>query len=204
MFITLEGGEGSGKSSVARELAKRLTADRRKITVTEEPTGTELGRHIWRFFHEAGPQVDPLAELLLFEAARAQHVAEVIRPALERAEIVISDRFMDSSIAYQGYARDLGPDFVALLNSIATGRLTPDLTLLLDLPVEIGLRRAHARSGDTDDSIGAEPTPFHQLVREGFLALAKTEPKRFVIIDASQPLDAVVDACWDAIRGRLG
>ena len=208
LFITLEGGEGSGKSTVAAELSKRLEVEGRPVTLTEEPGGTDLGRHFWTYLRSGAEPLTPLAELLLFEAARAQHVEKVIRPALDEGRIVISDRFTDSSVAYQGYGRELGRDFVESLNATATGGMRPDLTLLLDVPVDVGLRRARSlETGETAtkarDSIGGEAAEFHQRVRDGFLAIAKLEPYRVAVIDAQPPLDVVVKACWAWVSGKL-
>jgi dTMP kinase len=208
LFITLEGGEGSGKSTVAAELARRLEAEGRAVTLTEEPGGTELGRHFWAYLRGAGEPLSPLAELLLFEAARAQHVDRVIRPALDAGRVVVCDRFIDSSVAYQGYGRGLGSALVESLNEIATGGLRPGITLLLDVPVETGLRRARSlEDGDgaakTRDSIGGEAASFHQRVRDGFLAIATSEPERVLRIDAARPLDEVVEACWQRVSEAL-
>jgi dTMP kinase len=208
LFITLEGGEGSGKSTVAAELARRLEAEGHAVTLTEEPGGTELGRHFWTYLRGAGEALSPLAELLLFEAARAQHVDRAIRPALEAGHIVVCDRFADSSVAYQGYGRELGRALVDSLNETATGGLRPDFTLLLDVPVEIGLRRARSLEGGEGaakarDSIGGEAVAFHQRVRDGFLAIAEAEPGRVLRIDATRPLDEVIETCWLRVSEAL-
>jgi dTMP kinase len=205
LFITLEGGEGSGKSTVSAELARRLEAEGHAVTLTEEPGGTELGRHFWTYLRGTVEPLSPLAELMLFEAARAQHVDRVIRPALDAERIVVCDRFVDSSVAYQGYGRGLRPALVESLNEIATGGLRPDITLLLDVPVETGLRRARSlEAGDgatkTRDSIGGEAASFHQRVRDGFLAIAEGEPGRVALIDAGLPLDEVLNYCWQRVR----
>ncbi len=206
MFITLEGGEGSGKSTLAKMLAERLEDGGRSVVLTEEPTGTALGREMWRLFQDpARPPISALAELMLFEAARAQHVTEVIRPSLERGDIVVCDRFADSSIAYQGYGRELGEELVSRLNVVATGGLRPDLTLLLDVPIEAGLERARDanEAGKAADAIGEESLAFHKRVREGFLAVARQEPKRVVVIDATRALGEVMDEVWEVV-GRNG
>jgi dTMP kinase len=198
-FIVLEGGEGAGKSTVQRALADRLRD--REIVVTREPGGTPLGERVREILlaqHAAG---DALAELLLFEAARAQLVATVIRPALDRGAIVLCDRFAASSVAYQGYGRGLGRDVVERANAIATGGLAPDLTLLLDLPVEAGLAR-RSREGAANH-FDAETVAFHERVRAGFLELTRETPERWRIIDASRPVDDVAAACWSAIEPLL-
>jgi dTMP kinase len=205
LFVTLEGGEGSGKSTVAAALAHRLEAEGRAVTLTEEPGGTELGRHFWTYLRGAGEPLSPLAELLLFEAARAQHVERVIRPALDAGRVVVCDRFTDSSVAYQGYGRGLGPALVESLNEIATGGLRPDITLLLDVPVETGLLRSRSlEDGDAAtkarDSIGGEAASFHQRVHDGFLAIAEAEPRRVALVDASRPLDEVWKYCWQRVQ----
>ncbi|HEY8766097.1 MAG TPA: dTMP kinase [Dehalococcoidia bacterium] len=205
LFITLEGGEGSGKSTVAAELARRLEAEGHTVTLTEEPGGTELGRHFWTYLRGAGEPLSPLAELMLFEAARADHVDRVIRPALDAGRVVVCDRFIDSSVAYQGYGRGLGRALVESLNEMATGGLRPDITLLLDVPVETGLQRARSlEAGDgavkSRDSIGGEAEAFHQRVRDGFLAISEAEPGRVARIDADRPLDEVSKHCWRRVR----
>jgi dTMP kinase len=203
LFITLEGGEGSGKSTIAAELALRLEAEGRAVTLTEEPGGTELGRHFWTYLRGAGEPLSPLAELLLFEAARAQHVDRVIRPALDAGRVVVCDRYIDSSVAYQGYGRGLGPELVESLNEMATGGLRPDITLLLDVPVETGLRRARSledASTKTRDSIGGEEASFHQRVRDGFLAIAERERGRVALIDADLLVEEVWTYCWQRVR----
>jgi dTMP kinase len=208
-FLTLEGGEGSGKSTLAREIIRQLEADGWLAVPTEEPGGTPFGQQFWRYLRDPGsPPLTPLAEVFLFEAARAQHVDNVIRPALARGAVVVCDRFGDSSIAYQGFGRGLGRELVEHLNATATGGLKPDLTLLLDLPPEIGLRRARSlEQGDgatkVKDAIGAETMAFHRRVREGFLAIAKDEPGRVAVIDATGPAADVASAAWQVLQGRL-
>jgi dTMP kinase len=208
LFITLEGGEGSGKSTVAKQLAALVEREGRSVTLTEEPGGTELGRHFWTYLRSGAEPLTPLAELMLFEAARAQHVERIIRPALDAGHVVICDRFTESSIAYQGHGRGLGIELIESLNAIATGGLRPDLTLLLDVPVEVGLQRARSlESGENAekkrDSIGGETSAFHDRVREGFLAIARSDRRRVALIDAQAPPDVVVQACWSWVSGKL-
>ena len=180
LLITLEGGEGSGKTTQAQALGSRLEERGYSVCLTREPGGTELGRAIQSLLG-AGTAPAPLAELLLFVADRAQHVREVIAPALAAGKIVVCDRFADSTLAYQGYGRGLDIGLIRRLNDEATGGIKPHLTLLLDLPPEAGL----AREGEQLDVTGRESLEFHGRVREGFLALAKEEPGRFVLIDAT-------------------
>jgi len=206
LFITLEGGEGSGKSTIARLLADKIRDAGRAVTLTEEPAGTALGKRMWEMFQgRDGTVVSPVAELLLFEAARAQHVAEVIRPALERGEVVVCARFADSSVAYQGFGRELGREVVIQLNEVATHGLAPDLTLLLDVPLEVGLGRAREanESGKVADAIGEESLAFHKRVRDGFREVARREPGRIVVVDATRALGEVLDEVWGVVKGRL-
>ncbi|MCH7999399.1 MAG: dTMP kinase [Chloroflexi bacterium] len=199
-LVTLEGGEGSGKSSQADALAMLLREHDYNVTITREPAGTGLGKIVKGIF-QRGVTVTPGAELLLFEAARAQHVQEVIRPALERGNVILCDRYTDSTLAYQGYGRGLSLDHLRAVNHIATGGLPPHFTILLDLPPEIGLaRKNHEPLGD---SIGKESLEFHQRVRAGYLELAQREPKRMVVVDASLPEDQVTQATWQHLQRFL-
>ncbi|MCJ7510058.1 MAG: dTMP kinase [Dehalococcoidia bacterium] len=194
LFITLEGGEGSGKSTQAHALKALLEKAGRTVTLTREPAGCPLGQRVRELLSEPSLQLDARSELLLFVAGRAQHVAEVIRPALERGEVVICDRFGDSSVAYQGYGRGLSPDDVRLANRIATQGLVPDLTVLLDVPVETGLARKAGE--DAPDRIGQEGAEFHQRVRQGYLALAADEPQRFLVVDATLAPEEITRTIW--------
>lgn len=208
MLITFEGGEGAGKSTQARALAERLRAAGRTVVLTREPGGTPFGELARTLaLHralEGGHRVrlDEMAELLLFEAARAQHVDELIRPALDRGEVVICDRFTDSSVAYQGYGRGLPPETVHQANLLATRGLAPDLTVLLDLPVESGLARRLGESAP--DHFEQETLAFHERIRQGFLALAAAEPARWLVVDAAQPAGAIGAAIWARVEVRLG
>jgi len=199
-LVTLEGGEGSGKSSQAEALAALMRTQNYTVTLTREPAGTELGRTVMATFQQKAT-LTPEAELFLFEAARAQHVEEVVHPALERGAIVLCDRYTDSTLAYQGYGRGLSLDHIRAVNHIATGGLGPHFTILLDVLPETGLaRKDHQR---LDDSIGGEPLEFHQRVRHGFLELAQREPQRIVVVDASLPLDQVTRAAWQHLQRFL-
>jgi dTMP kinase len=194
LLITLEGGEGSGKSSQAQDLKELLENAGRTVTLTREPAGCPLGRRVRELLSDPSLKLDPRSELFLFEAARAQHVAEVIRPALERGEIVICDRFSDSSVAYQGYGRGLSRDDVRVANRIATQGLVPDLTVLLDVPVETGLGRKQGE--DAPDRIGQEGAEFHERVHQGYLATATEEPLRFLVVDATLSPEEITRTIW--------
>ncbi len=197
MFVTFEGPEGAGKSTAIRAVAAGLREAGRRVVETREPGSGEAGKAI-RAILLQGADVEPRAELLLFLADRAQHVAETIRPALERGEVVLCDRHADSTFVYQGVARGLDPDFVRRGNLFATGGLVPDLTLLFDLPAEVGLARLQ-----NPDRMDALPLAFHQKVRQGFLDLAAAEPARFRIVDATQGAGQVAQRALALTRGAL-
>ena len=201
LFITLEGGEGSGKSTQAQALKALLEDAGRKVTVTREPAGCPLGQRVRELLNDPSVELDAPSELLLFATARAQHVAEVIRPALEHGEVVICDRFGDSSVAYQGYGRGLSIDDVREANRMATRGLVPDLTVLLDVPVETGLARK--RGEDAPDRIGQEAAEFHERVRQGYLAMAAEEPERFLVVDGTIPPGEITRAIWRRLESLL-
>jgi len=209
LLITLEGGEGSGKSTQAQALKALLEEAGRTVTVTREPAGCPLGRRVRELLTEPSLEVHARSELLLFVAARAQHVAEVIGPALERGDIVICDRFSDSSVAYQGYGRGLSLDDVRLANRIATQGVVPDLTVLLDVPVEMGLARQElalslSKAGeDAPDRIGQEGPEFHERVRQGYLAMAAEEAQRFLVVDATLPAEEITRTIWRRLAPLL-
>ncbi len=190
MFITFEGIEGSGKSTQLRRVAEQMTG----AIVTKEPGGTPLADRIRAILLDSTARIDPVAELFLFAASRRQNVVEVIRPALERGATVLCDRFTDSTLAYQGFGRLLNLDQLRTLNSWATDSLIPDLTLLFDLPEEVGLARARSRNAEAADDEGrfeTEDLRFFRRVREGYLTLAVAEPSRFAVIDAAGDVDDV-------------
>jgi dTMP kinase len=194
LFITLEGVEGSGKTTQAAILGDALRREGRRVTVTHEPGGTRAGEAIRSIFLDPAVSLDVAAELLLVLADRAQHVREKLRPALAAGEIVISDRYSDSTIAYQGYGRGFDLKLLEDLNHLASDTMRPDLTLVLDLQVETGLERTRARvRGATRglDRFEGEAHEFHRRVRNGFLEIARAEPDRVTVIDASRPLDQV-------------
>jgi dTMP kinase len=187
LFVTFEGIEGSGKSTHLRQLAGVLRDDGRDVVETREPGGTVLGQALRDLLlAPSTAPLEPTAELLLYCADRAQHVAEVIRPALAAGRIVLCDRFSDSTIAYQGYGRGLDLDLVRTLDARARGGLEPDLTFVLDCTPEAGLARVHTRSG-AGDRFEQEALAFHQAVRHGFHALAAAAPARYRVIDSTPP-----------------
>lgn len=186
-FITLEGGDGAGKTTQAELLEEWLRARGLEVVRTREPGGTSLGRQLRELLLHGNEPIDPRAEALLYAADRAQHVAQVVRPALERGAIVVQDRYIDSSLAYQGAGRVLEVDDVRRLSSWASGGLQPDLTVLLDVSPELAVER-RASAGGVADRLEREATDFHTAVRLGFLALAAAEPGRFLTLDAALPV----------------
>ncbi len=209
MFITLEGIEGSGKGSVIADLAAYLAATGRDLLVTREPGGCPLGEALRaQLLDMRNVGLTPEAELFLYLADRAQHVHEIIVPALQAGKVIICDRYSDSTLAYQGYGRSRDLALLRSLNALASGGRKPDLTILLDLPAEQGLERARARNVsenkvETEGRFEAEDLAFHRRVRQGFLALAGHEPERFAVIDASRPLPEVLDAARGLVARRL-
>lgn len=195
LFITLEGGDGVGKSTQAELLAAWLEAQGHEAVRTREPGGTPLGAEIRRILLHGGSEigaVDPRAEALLYAADRAQHVATVVRPALERGATVVQDRYIDSSLAYQGAGRVLDVAEVRQLSEWASGGLRPDLTVLLDLDPGAATERLASRNsatGGAADRLEAEAAAFHEAVREGFRVIAMAEPERFLVLDAGPPAD---------------
>ena len=195
VFITFEGGDGSGKSTQIQSVRDWFASRGREVIVTREPGGTELGTEIRRLVQNGPEDVDARTEALLYAADRAYHVATVIGPALERGAVVLGDRYIDSSLAYQGAARSLGVDEIASLSAWATRGLYPSLTFLLDLPPEVGARRRT----DAPDRMERESMDFHERVRHEYLRLADAEPDRIVVIDAV----GTVDEVFSEIRGVL-
>jgi dTMP kinase len=197
VFITFEGGEGSGKSTQIARLANRLEAAGVPVRTLREPGGTEQGEALrLMLLNPEFTGLDSIAELLLYEASRAQLVADVIEPALEAGEVVLCDRFYDSTTAYQGFARGLPLDRIRQLNEIATNGLAPDRTIVLDIDPVLGIERA---TTDGADRLEGESGAFHEAVRRGFLAIAAEEPARVRVIDASGTPDEVAEAVADAL-----
>ncbi|WP_432547021.1 dTMP kinase [Kineococcus sp. SYSU DK004] len=206
-FVALEGGDGSGKSTQVRLLAEHLAGTGREVVVTREPGGTELGREVRALVLAApgGPVLDPRAEALLFAADRAQHVAQVVRPALERGAVVVTDRYVDSSLAYQGAGRALAVDEVERLSAWATAGLRPDLTVVLDVdPVTAAARRGRDAARAGEDRLEAESRAFHARVREQFVLLARRDPGRYLVVDATAPAEVVAAAVRERVAVLLG
>jgi len=200
IFITLEGPEGAGKTTQLKLVSRKLESLNCRHIITRDPGGTALGKQIRRILLNPDNPVEPTAELLLYQADRAQNVAEVIRPALNAGLIVFCDRYIDSTIAYQGYGRGLSLDLIAQLNEVSTGGLMPNLTILFDLESEEGLGRRHPGS---HDRLEQEALEFHQKVRLGYLELAKRDPERWRTIDAARPLTVVQDAFCKVLSEKL-
>lgn len=200
IFITLEGGEGAGKSTLQATLAAAFGRAGREVVVTREPGGTALGKRLRNELLN-GDHVEPAAELLLYAADRAQHVAQIIAPALKRGAVIICDRFSDSTVAYQGYGRKLDKKTIATLNALAQQGVRPNFTLWLDVPAAVGLARTQRRGAN--DRLEGEAVAFHERVRKGFKAIAKAEPKRVVRLDATQTPEEVAAAALAVVRKRL-
>lgn len=202
LFLTLEGVDGSGKSTQMRLAVERLRTIGREILVSAEPGGTRIGTKIRDILLDPeNRELAPVAELLLYFACRAQNVDEWIVPAVRRGAVVVSDRFTDSTLAYQGAGRGLGRDVVLALDGVACRGLKPDLTLVYDLEVEQGLERARQRHLDRMDRQSLE---FHYKVREAYRELARSEPGRIRLIDAARPVEAVFEDTWREIELALG
>ena len=207
-FITFEGIEGCGKTTQLKFLAQHLAESGHEITITREPGGCPIADQVRSILLDANNRaMTPTAELLLYAAARAQHVHEIIMPALAAGSTVLCDRFTDATTSYQGYGRGLDLTTIAYLNRLAAGELKPQLTILLDCPVEIGLERAFARisglSTNREERFELESVRFHQRVRDGYLKLAGEEPNRFIIIDGSRGIEETKAAVIAAFSARL-
>lgn len=208
-LITFEGVEGSGKTAQIRRLEEFLRNKGWQCTVTREPGGSSVGDQIRRILLSSDTiELTPLGELFLYEAARAEHMARVIQPALRKGMIVLCDRFSDATLAYQGYARQLDLRMVEDLNRLASQGITPDLTLLLDCPVELGLRRACRRISANkpllrEDRFERESLVFHQRVRNGYLQIARSDPGRIRVIDASREESEIHRIVCDIVELRL-
>jgi dTMP kinase len=196
LFVTFEGAEGAGKTTVIEGVRKALATQGADVIVTREPGSGEIGQEIRRILLES-TSLPHLCELFLFLADRAQHVERVIRPALAAGQIVLCDRYADSTIVYQGYGRGLELSTLRELNRLATGALQPDLSLLLDIDPQVGLSRLESK-----DRLDREPLEFHMRIREGFLAESQRDQRRWVVLDADQPVEHVIDGALKAILSR--
>ena len=202
-FISIEGGEGAGKSTQVLRLCETLGRNGIDVIATREPGGTPAAERIRSLLLDGPPEAwDPVAEALLHFAARCEHIANKVLPALETNRWVVSDRFADSTVAYQGYGHGLGAEVIAGIHRAAVGGFGPDLTLILDQPVAVGLARIERRARTKDRYEGMD-TAFHQRVRDGYLCIARREPDRCVVVDAEASADAVAGAVWTAVVDRL-
>jgi dTMP kinase len=206
VFITFEGIEGSGKSTQLQRVGAFLRERGHTVVTTKEPGGTHIADRIRAIVLDSKNVIDPIAEVLLFAASRRQHTVEVIRPASDAGGIVLCDRYTDSTLAYQGFGRRINLDQLRTLNRWATGDLDPDLTLVFDLPEEVGLSRAvHRNAGAAEDEgrFEAEDLRFHRRVREGYLTLATAAPRRYAVVDANGTIDQVSERTLAVLRERL-
>jgi dTMP kinase len=204
-LISFEGSEGSGKSTQIAHLAQRLQNAKLDVISTREPGGTEIGEQIRNIIvhNSKGDEMCAETELLLFAAARAQLVREVIAPALLRGAFVLSDRFLDSSTVYQGIGRNLAMGPVNQINRFAVGNVMPDLTIVIDVPTSVSLARIHQRASDLPDRMERENIDFYEKVRAGYLVLAKGMPERFAVIDGTKREDVIEKQVWAAVQERL-
>ena len=207
-FITFEGGEGAGKSTQVKLLAERLRDAACNVVETREPGGTRRGEEIREFLLSGeAKKFGPMGEAVLFSASREHHLNEVIRPALERGDWVLCDRFSDSTAAYQGAAGGVKPGLIRALERVAVDRTMPDMTFILDLPPEVGLKRVAQRNGggaeQSDDRFEAMDLHFHEALRAAFLSIAQEQPERCVVIDVLHAETAVAEDVWEAVVDRL-
>lgn len=204
-LISFEGSEGSGKSTQISRIATRFEEAGYDVVVTREPGGTGIGeeiRHILMHFNE-GDKMMPETELLLFAASRAQLVREIILPSVEQGKIVLCDRFMDSTTVYQGIARKIQSEPVHLINTFAVGNMIPDVTVVIDIDAEVGMRRIKHRVNDLPDRMERENIEFYQKVRNGYLMLAKAMPERFIVVDGEMEREALGESIWKELRKRV-
>ena len=205
LFITLEGPEGSGKTSAIKIVKERLESLGYQIEMTREPGGTYISEQIREvILDKRNTLMDPRTEALLYAASRRQHLVEKIWPSLKEGKIVFCDRYLDSSLAYQGYARGLGIDEILKVNDYATEGTFPDITLLFDIDPELGLERINKNKDREVNRLDVEKLSFHKKVREGYLLLSKKFPERYIIVDASKPLEEVANQVFEEIIKKLG
>jgi len=204
MFITFEGPEGSGKTTIANIVVKRLEELKLPVIYTREPGGSQIAEQIRKILLKRNnTSMDKLTEALLFAASRRQHLVEKVLPAIEKGEVVICDRFIDSSLAYQGYARDIGIQKVMDINLFATEGMLPDLTIYFDIDSELGLSRIDKDNNREVNRLDLERLEFHKLVRQGYLEVLKLYPKRIVMIDASRSIEEVSEEVLNIILAKI-
>lgn len=204
ILISFEGSEGSGKTTQISRLAEHLDEANKNVLVTREPGGTEIGeeiRHLLKHAH-SGSNMFPETELLLFAASRAQLVREVLEPGLKEGKIILCDRFLDSTTVYQGAARQMSNDPVQNINTFAVGNLMPHLTIVVDIPADVGMERIRHRASDLPDRMEQENIEFYERVREGYLLLAQSLPERFFVVDGTQERRAIEKQIWDEVKER--
>lgn len=200
LFITFEGPEGAGKTTVLQKITERLEQENIKVLSTREPGGIEIAEKIRAVILDPAHTVmDERTEALLYAAARSQHYFEKVRPALDAGKLVICDRFIDSSLAYQGYARGIGVDEVLAINEFAIGKKLPDITILFDLAPEVGLARIQANGEREVNRLDVESLAFHEKVREGYGLLVKRYPERIKVVNAEQSIEQVIEDVWSII-----
>lgn len=204
-FVSFEGPDGAGKSTVLKEVLNQIGSElKTQYLVTREPGGSKIAEKIRDIILDpANDKMDNKTEALLYAASRSQHVGEIIRPALKEGKVVFSDRYVDSSLAYQGAGRDLGIQEVKQINDFATDKLDPDLTFFLDLDPEVGLKRIEKLRPGQEDRLEQENLAFHKKVYAGFLKVKETYPERFVTVDATQPIDQVVAQVIATLKQRM-
>ena len=204
LFITFEGPEGAGKTTVIQKIAERLAEKNIDVLATREPGGIEIAEKIRTIIlNPAHTAMDERTEALLYAAARSQHYFEKVQPALDAGKLVICDRFIDSSLAYQGYARGIGIDEVLSINEFAIGKKLPDMTILFDIAPEVGLARIYATGNREVNRLDVESLTFHQKVHEGYLLLVERYPERIRIVNADQDIDSVVEDVWSLLLDAI-
>ncbi|MGN4127741.1 dTMP kinase [Lysinibacillus sphaericus] len=204
LFITFEGPEGAGKTTVIHKITERFAEKNIDVLATREPGGIEIAEKIRTIIlNPAHTAMDERTEALLYAAARSQHYFEKVRPALDAGKLVICDRFIDSSLAYQGYARGIGVDEVLSINEFAIGKELPDITILFDLAPEVGLARIHAHDEREVNRLDVESLAFHQKVREGYLLLVERYPERIHVINADQNIERVIEDVWSLLTEAM-
>ena len=205
IFITIEGPDGSGKTTALQQVVPRLQQEmNRKVVATREPGGSPIAEKIRSLILDPShTDMDSRTEALLYAASRRQHLIEKVLPVLESGDVIFCDRFVDSSIAYQGYARGIGEEGIREINQFATEGIEPDVTLYIDVPAEVGIQRIHANLDEREyNRLDQEKLAFHEKVRAGYLQLAKANPERIVVVDGTMSREEVVEACYHIIKNR--